>query len=52
MYTFCQQISSKEFEEQKVTVSEFAITELLENIVQDKILSVKDKKKKLKQVSK
>ncbi|XP_032884364.1 DEP domain-containing protein 1A [Amblyraja radiata] len=52
MYSFCQQISSKEFEEQKVTVSEFAITELLENIVEDKILSVKDKRKKLKQFQK
>ncbi|XP_069794533.1 DEP domain-containing protein 1A-like isoform X2 [Narcine bancroftii] len=49
IYTFCQQISSKEFEEQKVTMSQFAIAELLENIVEDKKLSVKDKRKKLKQ---
>ncbi|XP_051868791.1 DEP domain-containing protein 1B-like isoform X1 [Pristis pectinata] len=52
MYTFCQQISSKEFEEQKLTISQIAIAELLENIVEDKKLSVKDKRKKLKQFQK
>ncbi|XP_059840339.1 DEP domain-containing protein 1B-like isoform X1 [Hypanus sabinus] len=52
MYTFCQQISNKEFEEQKVTISHRAMAELLENIVEDKKLSVKDKKKKLKQFQK
>ncbi|XP_067845817.1 DEP domain-containing protein 1B-like isoform X3 [Heptranchias perlo] len=52
MYTFCQQISTKEFEEQKVSVSQVAIAELLENIVEDKKLSIKDKRKKLKQFQK
>ncbi|XP_067893362.1 DEP domain-containing protein 1B-like isoform X4 [Heterodontus francisci] len=52
MYTFCQQISTKEFEEQKVSVSQVAIAELLENIVEDKKLSVKDRRKKLKQFQK
>ncbi|XP_072919241.1 DEP domain-containing protein 1B-like isoform X2 [Hemitrygon akajei] len=52
MYTFCQQISNKEFEEQKVTIAQCAMAELLENIVEDKKLSVKDKKKKLKQFQK
>ncbi|XP_072367163.1 DEP domain-containing protein 1A-like isoform X1 [Scyliorhinus torazame] len=52
MYAFCQQISTKEFEDQKVSVSQAAITELLENIVEDKKLSVKDKRKKLKQFQK
>ncbi|XP_043555300.1 DEP domain-containing protein 1B-like isoform X1 [Chiloscyllium plagiosum] len=49
MYTFCKQISTKEFEEQKVSVSQIAIAELLENIVEDKKMSIKDKRKKLKQ---
>ncbi|XP_060685769.1 DEP domain-containing protein 1A-like isoform X2 [Hemiscyllium ocellatum] len=49
MYTFCKQISTKEFEEQKVSVSQIAIAELLENIVEDKKISIKDKRKKLKQ---
>ncbi|GCC32849.1 hypothetical protein chiPu_0011313 [Chiloscyllium punctatum] len=49
MYTFCKQISTKEFEEQKVSVSQVAIAELLENIVEDKKMSIKDKRKKLKQ---
>ncbi|XP_078075505.1 DEP domain-containing protein 1A-like isoform X1 [Mustelus asterias] len=52
MYAFCQQISTKEFEEQRVSVSQAAIAELLENIVEDKKLSVKDKRKKLKQFQK
>ncbi|XP_067845816.1 DEP domain-containing protein 1A-like isoform X2 [Heptranchias perlo] len=46
------QISTKEFEEQKVSVSQVAIAELLENIVEDKKLSIKDKRKKLKQFQK
>ncbi|XP_041064268.1 DEP domain-containing protein 1A-like isoform X1 [Carcharodon carcharias] len=52
MYAFCQQISTKEFEEQRVSVSQVAIAELLENIVEDKKLSAKDKRKKLKQFQK
>ncbi|XP_048395541.1 DEP domain-containing protein 1B-like isoform X1 [Stegostoma tigrinum] len=49
MYTFCQQISTREFEAQKVSVSQMAIAELLENIIEDKKMSIKDKRKKLKQ---
>uniref|UniRef100_A0A4W3GDU7 DEP domain-containing protein n=1 Tax=Callorhinchus milii TaxID=7868 RepID=A0A4W3GDU7_CALMI len=51
-YTFCQQISVKEFEEQKVSASQVAISELLENILKDQRLPVKDKRKKLKQFQK
>lgn len=50
-YSYCKQITPQEFEEQKVSTSQAAVAELLENIIKDKNLSVKDKKKKLKQVS-
>lgn len=49
-YSYCKQITPQEFEEQKVSTSQAAVAELLENIIKDKNLSVKDKKKKLKQV--
>ncbi|NXA03893.1 DEP1A protein, partial [Sapayoa aenigma] len=48
-YSYCKQITPQEFEEQKVSTSQAAVGELLENIIKDKNLSVKDKKKKLKQ---
>ncbi|XP_027746855.1 uncharacterized protein LOC114061042 isoform X4 [Empidonax traillii] len=48
-YSYCRQITPQEFEEQKVSTSQAAVAELLENIIKDKNLSVKDKKKKLKQ---
>ncbi|NXG49360.1 DEP1A protein, partial [Psilopogon haemacephalus] len=51
-YSYCKQITPQEFEEQKVSTSQAAVAELLENIIKDKKLSVKDKKKKLKQVRK
>ncbi|XP_053549343.1 DEP domain-containing protein 1A isoform X1 [Bombina bombina] len=51
-YYFCKQISTQEFEEQKVATSQAAIMELLESIVKDKTLAIKDKKKKLKQFQK
>ncbi|XP_073400865.1 DEP domain-containing protein 1A [Dendrobates tinctorius] len=51
-FYFCKQISAQEFEEQKVVTSQAAIMELLESIVKDKNLSMKDKKKKLKQFQK
>lgn len=51
IYSFCRQISTEEFEEQKLSVSQAAITDLLESLVKDKNMSVKDKKKKLKQVT-
>ncbi|NXF83218.1 DEP1A protein, partial [Sclerurus mexicanus] len=48
-YSYCKQITPQEFEEQKVSTSQAAVAELLENIIKDENLSVKDKKKKLKQ---
>lgn len=47
-YSFCRQISTLEFEEQKLSVSQAALADLLENLIKDKNMSVKDKKKKLK----
>ncbi|XP_023859694.1 DEP domain-containing protein 1A isoform X3 [Salvelinus sp. IW2-2015] len=49
IYSFCRQISTEEFEEQKRSVSQAAIADLLESLIKDKNMSVKDKKKKLKQ---
>ncbi|NWT13034.1 DEP1A protein, partial [Vireo altiloquus] len=51
-YSYCKQITPQEFEEQKISTSQAAVAELLENIIKDKNLSVKDKKKKLKQFQK
>ncbi|KPP67698.1 DEP domain-containing protein 1A-like [Scleropages formosus] len=51
-YSFCRQISPQEFEEQKLSVSQAAIAELLESLIKDRTLSVKEKKKKLKQFQK
>ncbi|KAE8609578.1 hypothetical protein XENTR_v10011851 [Xenopus tropicalis] len=51
-YYFCKQISTQEFEEQRLATSQAAMMELLENIVRDRNLAVKDKKKKLKQFQK
>ncbi|KGL77042.1 DEP domain-containing protein 1A, partial [Tinamus guttatus] len=51
-YSYCKQITPQEFEEQKVSTSQAAVAELLENIIKDKNLSLKDKKKKLKQFQK
>nr|XP_060629693.1 DEP domain-containing protein 1A isoform X1 [Anolis sagrei ordinatus] len=51
-YSFCKRITSQEFDEQKIYTSQAAVAELLENIIKDKHLSLKDKKKKLKQFQK
>ncbi|XP_042321961.1 DEP domain-containing protein 1A isoform X2 [Sceloporus undulatus] len=51
-YSFCKRITSQEFDEQRIYTSQAAIAELLENIIKDKHLSLKDKKKKLKQFQK
>uniref|UniRef100_A0A3B4CJX6 DEP domain-containing protein n=1 Tax=Pygocentrus nattereri TaxID=42514 RepID=A0A3B4CJX6_PYGNA len=51
-YSFCRQISTQEFEEQKLSVSQAAIADLLESILKDKTMSVKEKKKKLKMFQK
>lgn len=48
--TYCVQVSTHEYERQKMTDSQLALTDLLENIVKDKSMSQKDKKKRLKQV--
>lgn len=52
VYTFCHQISSAEFEQQKVTSSQKAMEELLEMLLTDQNISEKDRRKKLKQVKK
>ncbi|XP_041704423.1 DEP domain-containing protein 1A-like [Coregonus clupeaformis] len=49
VYSFCRRISTKEFEEQKLSVSQAAIADLLESLVKDKNMSMKDRKKNLKQ---
>uniref|UniRef100_A0A8D2IQ82 DEP domain-containing protein 1B n=1 Tax=Varanus komodoensis TaxID=61221 RepID=A0A8D2IQ82_VARKO len=51
-YSYCKRITSQEFDEQKIYTSQAAIAELLENIIKDRKLSLKDKKKKLKQFQK
>ncbi|XP_072505915.1 DEP domain-containing protein 1A isoform X5 [Notamacropus eugenii] len=51
-YSYCKQISTQEFDEQKVSTSQVAVAELLENIIKDKRLPLKEKKKKLKQFQK
>ncbi|KAM9244691.1 DEP domain-containing protein 1A isoform 1-T1 [Dugong dugon] len=48
-YSYCKQISAKEFDEQKISTSQVAIAELLENIIKNKSLPPKEKRKKLKQ---
>lgn len=50
--SFCHQISTDEFEYQRATGSQEPLAALLEEIVMNKEISVKDKKKKLKQVNK
>ncbi|XP_030061874.1 DEP domain-containing protein 1A [Microcaecilia unicolor] len=52
VYSFCKQISPQEFEEQKVSTSQAAIVELLESIIKDTTLPLKDKRRKLKQFQK
>ncbi|XP_061489383.1 DEP domain-containing protein 1A isoform X2 [Rhineura floridana] len=47
-YSYCKRITSQEFDEQKIYTSQAAVAELLESIIKDKKLSLKDKKKKLK----
>uniref|UniRef100_A0A2K6PL25 DEP domain-containing protein n=1 Tax=Rhinopithecus roxellana TaxID=61622 RepID=A0A2K6PL25_RHIRO len=48
-YSYCKQISARDFDEQKVSTSQAAIAELLENIIKDKSLPLEEKRKKLKQ---
>ncbi|XP_066228294.1 DEP domain-containing protein 1A isoform X2 [Saccopteryx leptura] len=51
-YSYCKRISAQEFDEQKVSTSQDAIAELLENIIKNKSLPLKEKRKKLKQFQK
>ncbi|KAF6108215.1 DEP domain containing 1 [Phyllostomus discolor] len=51
-YSYCKQVSAQEFEEQKLSTSQNAIAELLENIIKNKSLPPKEKRKKLKQFQK
>ncbi|KAM6168892.1 DEP domain-containing protein 1A isoform 2-T2 [Erethizon dorsatum] len=48
-FSYCKQISAQEFDEQKVSTSQAAIAELLENIIKNKSLPLKEKRRKLKQ---
>ncbi|KAK6494720.1 DEP domain-containing protein 1B-like [Huso huso] len=50
--SYCKQISKEEFDEQRASSSLAPMAELLEGIIKDKELSIKDKKKKLKQFQK
>ncbi|XP_052460595.1 DEP domain-containing protein 1A-like isoform X1 [Carassius gibelio] len=47
-YSFCRQISSQQFDEQKLSLSQTALADLLESLIKDKTMSVKEKRKKLK----
>ncbi|XP_059379040.1 DEP domain-containing protein 1A-like isoform X1 [Carassius carassius] len=47
-YSFCRQISTQQFDEQKLSLSQTALADLLESIIKDKTMSVKEKRKKLK----
>ncbi|XP_053393922.1 DEP domain-containing protein 1B-like isoform X2 [Mercenaria mercenaria] len=49
---FCKQVSLDEYENQKLTSSQQALATLLEEIVSDKSMALKDKKKRLKQFQK
>ncbi|XP_048354590.1 DEP domain-containing protein 1A isoform X2 [Sphaerodactylus townsendi] len=51
-YSYCKRITTREFDEQKVSTSQAAVAELLESIIKDRNLSFKDKKKKLKRFQK
>lgn len=50
IHTFCSQISSDEFEQQKLAASQKAMEELLEMLLMDQNISEKERAKKLKQV--
>lgn len=52
IHTFCSQISSAEFEQQKLAASQKAMEELLEMLLTDQNVSEKERHKKLKQFQK
>ncbi|XP_042863645.1 DEP domain-containing protein 1A-like isoform X3 [Penaeus japonicus] len=47
--TYCRQITSKEFERQRMTGSQLFLVQLLDQIVENEKLSSKERKKKLKE---
>lgn len=47
--TYCEMVSKQQYEEQKASVSVQALNGLLEGILQDKNISEKDRRKRLKQ---
>lgn len=47
---FCKQVSLDEYENQRMTSSQQALASLLEDIVSNKSMALKEKKKRLKQV--
>jgi hypothetical protein len=49
--TYCQQVSSRQFEHQRLTGSQLALSELLEQILSDCKMGPKEKRKRLKMVS-
>jgi hypothetical protein len=49
--TYCQQVSSQQFEHQRLTGSQLALSELLEQILSDCKMGPKEKRKRLKMVS-
>ncbi|XP_060555654.1 DEP domain-containing protein 1B-like isoform X2 [Ruditapes philippinarum] len=49
---FCKQLSMDEYENQRMTSSQQALASLLEDIVSDKSMALKEKKKRLKQFQK
>lgn len=49
---YCQRISDKEFEKQRSTESKEALNELLDQIINSKTMSSKEKSKRIKLVSK
>jgi hypothetical protein len=49
--SYCQQVSSQQFEHQRVTGSQLALSELLEQILSDCKMGPKERRKRLKMVS-
>ena len=49
-YTYCDQVSLQAYESQKLSSSQTALSDLLDDIVRDRDMSSKEKKKRLKQV--
>ena len=48
--SYCEQVSVEEYERQKMSSSQRALQDLLENIIHDRKMNPRDKKKRLKQV--